>query len=46
MPIDSTRLGVTLSLVDISITWLPAIVAEKEESNAANSQNLRQVNGL
>jgi len=40
------RLGVTLSLLDISMTQLPAVVAEKEESKAANSQNLRQGNKL
>ena len=40
------RLAVILSLLDISITRLPAIVAEKEESKAANSQNLRQGNRL
>jgi hypothetical protein len=40
------RLGVILSLLDISITRLPAIMAEKEESKAANSQNLRQGNKL
>jgi hypothetical protein len=40
------RLGVILSLLDISITRLPATVAEKEESKAANSQNLRQGNKL
>ena len=40
------RLGVTLSLLDISMTRLWVVVAEKEESKAANSQNLRQGNKL
>ena len=40
------RLGVTLSPLDINMTRLWAIVAEKEESKAANSQNLRQGNKL
>jgi hypothetical protein len=38
------RIGVTLSLLDINMTRLPAVVAAKEESKAANSQNLRQGN--
>jgi hypothetical protein len=40
------RLGVTLSLLDINMTRLLAVVAKKEESKAANSQNLQQGNKL